>query len=100
MNDIALPASQPTGKIMSNQTKQIALPLGISVASVVAAFLGGALWINAQLTAMTLSIHELSRTVAALDASRFTAANGLEMWQAISDIKTRIAVMEARSNKP
>lgn len=85
---------------MSTQSKQFVLPLGLSVASVVAAFLGGALWINAQLSAMTASIHELSKIVAGIEASRFTAENGLELWKAISEIKTRIAVMESQSKKP
>jgi len=77
--------------------KQLVLPIGVSVVTVVAAFLGGAMWITAQIgelraainaqgNEMRADIADLKKTVAVIDASRFTATNGLEVWQAIADV--------------
>lgn len=86
------------------------LPLGVSTASIVAAFVGGAVWINSQLsetreainvqaTALRESIHTISKSIATLEASRFTASDGLAVWQAIAEIKTKLAVIDARTSK-
>lgn len=86
--------------------KDITIP-AVSVVAVVGALFGGANWIQGSIKesvaevasdvqAMKESVASLDRKVAVMDGSRFTSANGLEVWQAIAAIKSEIVRLETR----
>ena len=82
---------------MPQAAKEVALPLAL-VITVVVTFLGGAAWINkeqqttremnaAQVQKLSQEISHISSRLHTLEASRFTVANGLELWKEIAIIK-------------
>ena len=87
--------------LMPQNVKEVALPLAL-VITVVVTFLGGAAWINkeqqttrdmnaANIQKLSQEISHISSRLHTLEASRFTVANGLELWKEIAIIKEKIA---------
>ena len=86
--------------------KQATIPI-VSVAAVVGALLAGVFWIQSSIgqesarlstdiRAVSADVQSVKEKVTAIDSSRFTAADGLELWKQISVQRENLARIEQR----
>lgn len=88
-----------TGKAWLNGTGTAALKAGLSVAAAaVTAWIFVDTALGSLEVRLTNEIKEIAKVdlaqsteIAVIKANRFTSANGLEVWRAISDVKEQIA---------
>lgn len=86
--------------------QSLTIPI-VSVVAVVGALLGGVLWIQSAIAGegnklsdciseVAADVQSLRERVIAIDASRFTAGDGLEVWRQIATIKETCVRIEQR----
>jgi hypothetical protein len=77
-----------TGKTLVKGTWVEVLRLGASVGAILLM-----LWIynTTQVSNITTKLGEIDTHLAVIEANRFTAAEGLAVWQAIADVREHVA---------